>query len=78
MFIDLKAVDSYRECILSSTKSSLNSESLGKFFRLFQTSMLRLLKMYIAKLIMWIEGDSCKQTRHQEVQGQESPKMYGM
>jgi len=31
--------------------------------------------MYIAKLIMWIEGESWKQTLHQEVKGQESPKM---
>lgn len=37
--------------------------------------MLRLLKMYISKLMMWIDGDSWKQTRHQEVKGQESPKM---
>jgi hypothetical protein len=34
--------------------------------------------MYIAKLVMGIEGDSCKQTRYLEVQGQESPKMYIM
>jgi hypothetical protein len=38
--------------------------------------MLRLLKMYIAKLMVWIEGDSWKQTRQQEIQGQEIPKMY--
>jgi len=58
LFIDFNAVDSYTECILSSTKSSLNSESLSNLFRLFQTSMLRLLKLHIAKLMMWIEGDS--------------------
>jgi len=40
--------------------------------------MLRLLKMYIAKLMMWIEGDSWKQTSHQEIQGQAIPKMYAL
>jgi hypothetical protein len=41
-------------------------------------SVLRFLKMYLAKLLMWIEEDSWKQTRHREVQGQESAKMYSM
>jgi len=75
MVIDLKTVDAYRVCVFSSIVSSLNSESLSNLFTLFQTRMLRLLKMYIVKLMMWTDGDSWKQTRHQEVQGQESPKM---